>query len=61
VGQRERGGTANNEEEQPVGQIRGCGRREYAPSRTRERDHLGALGKLAGERFLATDACKHLR
>jgi hypothetical protein len=38
-----------NEREQPVGQVRGCGRRECAPRRTREEDHPGARGKLAEE------------
>src|SRR6516162_4069935 len=31
-----------------VYQSRGCGRRERAPRRTREKDHLDALDKLAG-------------
>src|SRR5262249_40149517 len=44
------------EQEQPAGQIRGCGGRECAPSTARQRDHLGALTRLAGGRFLATDA-----
>jgi hypothetical protein len=43
-------------EGQPVGQGRGPGRGVCAPSRTRQSDHLAALGKLAGGRFLATDA-----
>jgi hypothetical protein len=34
--------------EQPVRQGSGSGRRECAPRRTREKDHLGALGKPSG-------------
>ena len=37
-----------NEGEQPVRQSSVSGRGEYAPSRTREKDHLGALSKPAG-------------
>src|SRR5260370_25933363 len=48
------GGTGENEGEQPVRQGSGSGRREGAPRRTREKDHLGALNKLAGVLFLAT-------
>ena len=51
-------GTRENEGEQPVRQGSGSGRRECAPRRTREKDHLGALGKLAEGRFLATAARK---
>ena len=43
-----REGTGENEGEQPVRQGSGSGRRECAPRRTREKDHLGALNKLAG-------------
>jgi hypothetical protein len=49
VGQEAEGTTGKGEEEQPVGPIRGCGRRECAPRRIRENDRLGALGKLSGE------------
>jgi hypothetical protein len=62
IGRRE--GTGKNEGEQPVRQGSGSGRSECAPRRTREKDHLTALNKLAGGRFLATgedcgyhDAC----
>src|SRR5262249_237878 len=43
-----RGATGKSEEDQPVGQLLGCGRRACAPGRTRRRNHLGALGKLSG-------------
>ena len=43
--------------EQPVSQSSGSVRGACAPSRTRQTDYLAALAKLAGERFLATDAC----
>src|SRR5262249_4586723 len=55
---RRRGGTGKHEGEQPVRPVRGPGRTQCAPSRTRERDHLGALNKLAAGRFLATEARK---
>jgi hypothetical protein len=54
VGPKAGEGTGENEGEQPVRQGSGSGRRECAPRRTREKDHLGALNKLAGGRFLAT-------
>jgi hypothetical protein len=54
VGPKAGGGTGENEGEQPVRQDSGSGRRACAPRSTRERDHLGALSKLAGGRFLAT-------
>jgi len=43
-----RGGTGKYEEEQAVRQVHGDRRRECAPRRTREKDHLGALSKPAG-------------
>ena len=43
----QRGATGKSEEDQPVGQRVGCGERECALGRTRQRDRLGALGKLA--------------
>jgi len=37
-----------------VREVSGRGRRACAPRRTAEKDHLGALNKLARGRFLAT-------
>ena len=54
AGQGAEGATGKGEEEQPVRQSRGSGSRECAPSRARQRRHLGALSDLAGRRFLAT-------
>src|SRR5262249_50634073 len=48
VGRRGSEGKGGNEREQPGKQVRGCGRRECAPRKTREEDHLGALNTLAG-------------
>jgi hypothetical protein len=42
-------GTGGNKREPSVRQIRGTGRRECAPRRTREEDHPGARSKLAEE------------
>src|SRR5581483_941769 len=42
-------GTGEKAGEQPVRQGNGSGRSECALRRTREKDHLGALGKLSGE------------
>ena len=49
-------GTGQNEGEETAREVNGCARRECAPRRTRVREHLGALGRLAEGRFLATDA-----
>jgi hypothetical protein len=49
-----RRGTGKTEHEQTAREINGGGRGECAPRRTRERQQLGALRRLAGGRFLAT-------
>src|SRR5262249_42751261 len=48
VGRRGRGGRGQDEGRQTVSQVSGPGRERCARRRTRENDHLGALGKLSG-------------
>src|SRR5262249_3653686 len=50
----DRGGPEGDESTEPVSQGSGPGRIRCAPRRTREKDPLGSLSNLAGERFLAT-------
>src|SRR5262249_8221709 len=54
-----REGTGEGSGEQPVRQGSGSGRRECAPRRTREKDHLGALNKLAGGGSLQPEQVGH--